>query len=107
MNNIAFLQKGGEMSHKSALIRSVIFACLVISSTAFGLASPEPAAMVSAASFEEQVSPGSIASVFGSDLSAQTLAAVLNINGLLPTELGGVSVEINGQPAGLIYVSPH
>src|SRR5690606_31330683 len=49
---------------------------------------------------------GSIASLFGVDLANETLVAELDIDGLLPTELGGVSVEINGQPVGLIYVSP-
>jgi uncharacterized protein (TIGR03437 family) len=75
-------------------------------STAIGLASPVPAAVVSAASFEEQIAPGSIASLFGSGLSTQSLTAELDVDGLLPTELGGVTVEIDGQPARLIYVSP-
>jgi len=94
------------MRRKAVLIQSVFLVFLAILSATVGWASPEPAAVVSAANFEDQIAPGSIASMFGSGLSTETLAAELDGNGLLPTELGGVSVEINGQPAGLIYVSP-
>ena len=91
--------------HISA-IRSICLVFLAALSAANSLASPEPTAVVSAASFEDQIAPGSIASIFGTGLSTETLVAELDGDGLLPTELGGVSVEINGQPSGLIYVSP-
>lgn len=94
------------MPSKSVLIQSVFLVFLSVLAATTGWASPEPAAVVSAASFEEQIAPGSIASLFGSGLATESLTAELDIDGLLPTELGGVSVEVNGQPAGLIFVSP-
>ena len=49
------------------------------------------------------VAPGSLISVFGEQLSTTTIQASALP---LPTELGGVSVRINGIPAPLLYVSP-
>jgi uncharacterized protein (TIGR03437 family) len=61
-------------------------------------------AIVNAAGFQPgPVAPGSIVSVFGSNLApsvatAQTLP--------LPTSLGGTSIRINGVPSPIYYVSP-
>ena len=50
------------------------------------------------------VSPGSDPSLFGEGLADETIVA----NTVpLPLELGGVSVELNGIPAPLIFVSPN
>lgn len=66
---------------------------------------------VSAASYEPgPVAPGSIVSTFGTGLAAQTIAATdldPSAAGIqLPTQLGGTTVEVAGQLAQLIFVSP-
>lgn len=62
--------------------------------------------VVSAASFNTPVAPASIATIFanpGQSLTSSTAGA----NNLpLPTTLAGTQVLINGEPAGLFYVSP-
>jgi uncharacterized protein (TIGR03437 family) len=75
-------------------------------SLAFGFAlTPTftPQSVVSAASFQPGASPGSIVSIFGSNLangtgSASTLP--------LPTSLAGAKLTLNGTPMPLFYVSP-
>jgi uncharacterized protein (TIGR03437 family) len=62
-------------------------------------------AQVSAASYQPVVAPNSLASLFGSGYSDITASAQLDANGQLPTTLGGVSVQINGVAAPLLYVS--
>ena len=60
---------------------------------------------VNGASFAAKVpvTPGSIVSLFGTDLaSSSALAPALP----LPTSLGGISLEVNGLAAPLIFVSP-
>src|SRR5205814_812933 len=49
------------------------------------------------------ISPGSLASVFGTNLAAATASGYIVP---LSTTLGGTSVTVNGRPAPLIYVSP-
>ncbi len=62
-----------------------------------------PVAVVSAASFTAgPVAPDSIAAAFGTGLAEQTLSATTTP---LPTVLAGTTVEVNGQPAGLFFVS--
>ena len=48
------------------------------------------------------IQPGEWISIFGSDLALEAATW----NGDFPTSLGGTSVEINGKPAYLWYVSP-
>ena len=67
---------------------------------------PQPAAIVSAASFRGTVSPDSLASIFGTDFADAQFNAELDGDGELPTVLGGISVEIDGTLARLIFVSP-
>ena len=62
--------------------------------------------IVSAASYQATVAPDSLASMFGANLSPATASATLDANGQLPTQLGGVGVQVDGQAAPLIYVSP-
>jgi uncharacterized protein (TIGR03437 family) len=47
-----------------------------------------------------------LASLFGPALAESTITAQLDSNGNLPVVLGGVSVQINGRNAGLIFISP-
>ncbi len=65
-----------------------------------------PLTVVSAANYQSIVSPGSLASVFGTSLSNVTQSAQLEASGQLPTQLGGTSVTFNGKEAALVYVSP-
>ena len=67
-------------------------------------------AVVSAASYETTVAPDSIVAIFGANLATQTVVAGdadPNTPGIqLPTQLGGTTVEVNGQRAPLFFVSP-
>jgi uncharacterized protein (TIGR03437 family) len=58
--------------------------------------------VVNAASFASQISPGALATVFGSNFALRNASA----NAPLPTSLAGVSVSVNGQSAPLLYVTP-
>jgi len=59
--------------------------------------------IVNGASFTAPVSPGSIISLFGANLAPATAGS----NGApWPTNLGGVSVEVNGTPVPLYVVTP-
>jgi trimeric autotransporter adhesin len=60
--------------------------------------------VLNAASFKAPVSPGALATVFGSNFigtGASGTAASLP----LPSSLGGVSVSVNGKPAPVLFVS--
>jgi uncharacterized protein (TIGR03437 family) len=59
--------------------------------------------VVNAATFAKETSPGSLITIFGTDLASSTGAAD---HLPLPTTLGGVSVKIGGIATPLIYVSP-
>ena len=65
---------------------------------------------VSAASYEAAVTPDSIATAFGAQLATATAVGGdtdPNTPGVqLPTTLAGTFVEVNGQRAGLFFVSP-
>jgi len=63
-----------------------------------------PGGVVNAASFDAPVSPGSLVSIFGSNLAQQTVAATLIP---LPHRLAGVTVQFNGIAAPLLFVSPN
>lgn len=60
--------------------------------------------VVNAASFEPGISPGSLATVFGTDLTSVNGTIIANTNPL-PLELGGVSVDVNGVPAPMYSVA--
>jgi len=62
--------------------------------------------VVSAASYQATLAPDSLASLFGANLAATSVSATLDSNGQLPTQLGGIDVEVDGQLSPLIYVSP-
>ena len=57
--------------------------------------------VVNAASFAAQISPGALATVFGTGFAASSLSA----KAPLPVSLAGVSVNVNGRPAPLLYVT--
>jgi uncharacterized protein (TIGR03437 family) len=58
--------------------------------------------VVNAASFAAQISPGALATVFGSNLGGANAGATVP----LPTSLGGVSVTVNGKAAPILFVAP-
>jgi uncharacterized protein (TIGR03437 family) len=105
----AFYQAVRYIRHRSLLFLSVALICLV---TGGLLRGPKPAAAVaqtqptissvSAASFENTVTPEGIAAGFGSNLAAATISAT---SVPLPSTLGGVSVTVGGRAAGLFFVS--
>jgi len=68
-----------------------------------GAAAPTIAGVTNGASFSGDVSPGSLASIFGANLASSTDSAA---RVPLQPSLGGVSVIVNGRPAPLIFVSP-
>jgi uncharacterized protein (TIGR03437 family) len=59
--------------------------------------------VVNAASFTAQISPGALASVFGSNFTGTGLDASADLP--LPSSLGGVSVLVNGKTAPVLYVN--
>ena len=59
---------------------------------------------VNAASYSEPVAPGSLISIFGSNLAAVTQSAG---GSPLPMIIGGTSVTVNGLSAPLSFVSPN
>jgi uncharacterized protein (TIGR03437 family) len=64
--------------------------------------------VVNGASFTASFASGEWTSIFGENLAAspRSWAASDFVGSALPTELDGVSVEINGKPAYIAYVSP-
>lgn len=64
------------------------------------------ASVVSAASYQPVVAPGSIATLFGSNLVPETVAGVPGSDGNYPKQIGGVTVTVGGAAADLFFVSP-
>ena len=69
------------------------------------LAAPtiSPNGVVSSASFQPQIAPGSLASIAGANLATSTPPGA---NTPLPTTLAEASVTVNGTPAPILYASP-
>jgi uncharacterized protein (TIGR03437 family) len=68
---------------------------------------PQPLTVLSAATLTTAVSPGSIATLYGTNLSEATAAAPTGLNsGPLPQVLGGVTLVCSGRLLPLLYVSP-
>ncbi len=63
-----------------------------------------PVSSVNAGSFQTEASASAIIAAFGVNL-AQRVETARNLP--LPTTLGGVSVLVDGRPAGLFFVSPN
>jgi uncharacterized protein (TIGR03437 family) len=64
--------------------------------------------IVNGASGAAGLTPGSWITIYGANLAATTraLAGSDIVNNTLPTSLGGVSVQIDGKPAYVYYLSP-
>ena len=68
---------------------------------------PVAGGVSNAGSFVSRVSPGALASVFGSGFGDITASADLGlISNALPTSLNNVSVTVNGIAAPLLFISP-
>lgn len=63
----------------------------------------ESGAAVNAGSFTAQISPGSLVSLYGSNLALDTRAASATP---LPTALAGAEILLNGQPIPISFASP-
>lgn len=70
------------------------------------LAAGQDLTVVSAASFLPGIAPESLGTAFGSALASETRSAELDAEGNLPLELAGVTLELNGERAPLLFVSP-
>lgn len=85
----------------------VSLACFIV---VLGFLSPIEAqqilSVVSAANDQPVISPNSLATIFGSNLSQGVASAQLNASGALPTSLDGTTVFVGGNAAQLLYVSP-
>ncbi|MGD0669561.1 MAG: IPT/TIG domain-containing protein [Bryobacteraceae bacterium] len=62
--------------------------------------------VVSAASYRPQVSPDSLASIFGTSFSTETVQPSPDASGSFPLVVAGVTVLINGVQCPIIYASP-
>jgi uncharacterized protein (TIGR03437 family) len=58
-----------------------------------------------AASGTPQVSPGALASVYGSNFTTGNVSAKV-MNNSFPTNVGGVGVTVNGRAASVVFASP-
>jgi len=75
----------------------------------FGIALPGHAAtfgVYSGASYQPVVAPNSWAVAFGAQMAFTTTIATLSSTGQWPTTLAGTTVQVDGQPAEIYYVSP-
>ena len=62
--------------------------------------------VVSGASFQPVVAPGSFASLFGSGLAPSVVVGSPGADGIYPKQLGGLTVTVGGAAADLVMVSP-
>jgi uncharacterized protein (TIGR03437 family) len=60
--------------------------------------------IVNAGDFSSNIAPGSLVSAFGANFAIRGIPFGTTLP--LPTQLGGVSVKVNGTSAPLVYVSP-
>ena len=67
----------------------------------------DPSGIVSSASFQSGIAPGSWITIFGTNLSAvaHTWADAI-VDGNLPTSLYGVKVNVGSEPGYISYISP-
>jgi uncharacterized protein (TIGR03437 family) len=100
--------QNGTVNYRFAIVRdgqSALFFETDSGTTVSGAFTPQfvapNQAVVNGASFQPSVSPGSLFSIFGTGLSAQSASASTLP---LPRTLGGTQVLVNGQPAPIVYV---
>src|SRR5580704_8289085 len=86
--------------------KGALIAALAIVTSSGAYAAPSTVQIVSAASSAPLVSPGSLATIYGTGLAPTTTSGALTSNGQLQTKISGVSVLIGNKLAGLLYISP-
>lgn len=86
------------------MTRRVLSLVLVLAAAA--AAQSSPITVVNAASYQSAIAPDSLASIFGTSLARSTASATLDAAGQLPVELASTRVDVNGQAASLVFVSP-
>jgi uncharacterized protein (TIGR03437 family) len=71
-------------------------------------AGPAITAVVNAGSFQSVIGPGAWVAIFGINLAQSTRLWRTNeiVGGVLPVQLDGVSVTIDGKQAAICYISP-
>jgi uncharacterized protein (TIGR03437 family) len=95
----------GTTSYGGAYGDGTVFKLALSSSTLPAIGQSD--GVVSGASFQAGVAPGSWITIFGTNLSSVTDTwANAIINGNLPPSLDGVSVSVSGVPAYIAYISP-
>ena len=91
-----------SMNRMPHFLRTSLFGLLLTATTTYA----QQVQIVSSASFAEEVSPGSLATVFIAGVVDAEVQAAPDVAGRLPTELGGVTIDIDGRLAGIWYASP-
>lgn len=81
------------------------FLYLAFSSTSLLLAQASSVTVVSSATYQPVVAPGSLATAFGSGFLAGSSGTTFAPRVDLPTSLDGVSVDVNGIAAPIVFVS--
>jgi|GEM_PF-2612195 len=95
------------MTTKKYMGRSYAFCLLLTIVLAFApMMASAQVSVVSAASYVPGVTTDSLATAFGSNFTSETASAEFDDNGNLPLSLGGVSVQVGGVAAPLLFVSP-
>ncbi|HJZ97905.1 MAG TPA: hypothetical protein VKE70_15450 [Candidatus Solibacter sp.] len=79
--------------------------CLTMFAAANLLYAQDKLIVVSAAGSQSVVAPGALATVYG-QFAVEPAIGILNTLGLFPTELAGMAVDFNGEPAQLLFVGP-
>ncbi|MBV8846309.1 MAG: hypothetical protein JO307_26180 [Bryobacterales bacterium] len=67
---------------------------------------PTISSVVNSASFQPNLSPGSLVTITGTYLGTPPLSGQFGNLSVLPTSLGNTTLNLNGIPAPLLYVSP-
>jgi len=67
---------------------------------------PSIQSVVNAASLQPALSPGTLVSIFGTDLTGPTQSTTYDATASFPTSVASTSVTFNGTAAPLVYVSP-
>jgi uncharacterized protein (TIGR03437 family) len=70
------------------------------------MAQPTAVSAVSAASCQSVIAPGSLASLFGSNLAPPTATGAPAADGTYPKQLGGITVTVGGAAADLFLIPP-
>jgi uncharacterized protein (TIGR03437 family) len=96
---------GALKGHRKIRMFSRLSCLFLVSALAFSQTTPQIQAsgIVNAASYAQPISPGSLVTIFGTNLAVSKMAAESTP---LRTELVGTSVLVNGIKAPLMFVSP-